>query len=461
MRFVWVWGVVAFLIRILNLDLRAMHHDEACNSWFVDRIFENGFFSYDPGNFHGPFYFYLLALSRLVFGDSIFSLRIISVLAGTALTLTPLLFKRFLSERAILIAVPLLALSPGLTVYSRDAIHEILFALLSVLAVWRYWTFREAASRTNALWLGLVAGLWMSTKETFVVLGLALLLGELIFNRGRALRPLLQNLHWVGLAALVPMVLLFTGGFQEPLGFLKFFKAFLIWGKRSMLPEGNGKPLFYFFNTLLFAETIVLGCAILAWRIKKNASRYQREVWFLGVVSLLIYSLMSYKMPWCVVSFSPFLILAGSAALASALETKSRTKNILVLAGLCLFSLYQGLAPVFIRVDDDTHPYVYAQTYSEFAEEVRHVLDLPLDTPMYVLSNTTWPLPYYLRRYKQVNYGVTSNPPVTPPETAMVLMIDEPMMKKMTMNRSPLRQVSVKVRPWAPPMVFTYFQGNP
>ncbi len=461
MRFVWVWGLVAFLIRLLNLEVRAAHHDEACNSWFVDRIFENGYFSYDPGNFHGPLYFYLLAAARFLFSDTLFSLRIVSVLAGTLLALSPLLFRRFLSNQAILIAVPMLALSPGLVVYSRDAIHEILFALLSVCAVWRFWVFRESPNRKTALWLGLVAGLWMSTKETFVVLGLALLLAELLLHKGRTLRPLLKNLHWVLLAAFVPMLILFTGGFHEPLGLLKFFQAFVIWGKRSMVPEGNGKPIFYFLRTLLQAETIVFLFLLVAWRKKEGAKAYSRELWFLGAMSLLIYSMMNYKMPWCVVAFIPFLILAGSSSIAIWLERKSRGLLVACVASLGVFSFIQALAPAFTHVDDDTHPYVYAQTYSEFAAEVKNVVALPIETPMYVASTTTWPLPYYLRRFQQVSYVAPSNTPQTLPETATVLMIDEPLMKNMIFKRTPIRQVSVKVRPWAPRMVFTYFQGSP
>jgi uncharacterized protein (TIGR03663 family) len=461
MRFVWVWGLVAFLVRILQLELRPVHHDEACNSWFVDRIFEAGFFTYDPSNYHGPFYFYVLAVFRFLFGDTLFSLRLPSVIAGTLLTLSPLLFRRFFSRNTLWLACAFFAVSPALVVYSRDAIHEVMFALLSVVAVWRWWEFRESPSRTNALWLGLATGLWISTKETFVVLGFALLMAEILLRRGRSLKPLLLHLHWVLLAAVLPWFLLFTGGGQRPLDALKFFEAFVIWGKRSMLPEGNGKPFYYFLTTLFKAETVAFLFLILSWgRVKKPRSHVQ-EMWFIGAMSLLIYSLMNYKMPWCVVAFLPFIFLSGSSWLTEQIAAKSFRVQIAIPTLLLSVSILQIFPPTFLRVDDETLPYVYAQTYSEFTQEVRHVTELGPGVPLYILSNTTWPLPYLLRHHKNVNYASASASVSAPPETAMVLMIDEPLMRQVAITRVPIRQVTVKVRPWAPPMVFTYFQGNP
>jgi predicted membrane-bound mannosyltransferase len=46
--------------RFYDLNLRPIHHDESVNGWFVDGMFKNGFYNYDPNNYHGPLYFYFL-----------------------------------------------------------------------------------------------------------------------------------------------------------------------------------------------------------------------------------------------------------------------------------------------------------------------------------------------------------------------------------------------------------------
>ncbi len=53
------WGIVAFALalRLLWLGMKPPHFDEGVNGWFVDQMTKDGFFSYDPTNYHGPFHF--------------------------------------------------------------------------------------------------------------------------------------------------------------------------------------------------------------------------------------------------------------------------------------------------------------------------------------------------------------------------------------------------------------------
>ena len=62
-----ILGLAAFL-RFFLLGIKPPHFDEGINGWFVDQVLHNGFYRYDPTNYHGPLHFYVLLLSSLSSG---------------------------------------------------------------------------------------------------------------------------------------------------------------------------------------------------------------------------------------------------------------------------------------------------------------------------------------------------------------------------------------------------------
>src|SRR5262249_37901761 len=60
---VWLWlsGSIltaAALLRLVDLTLKPLHHDEGVNGLFITNLFRTGFYHYDPGNYHGPSLYY-------------------------------------------------------------------------------------------------------------------------------------------------------------------------------------------------------------------------------------------------------------------------------------------------------------------------------------------------------------------------------------------------------------------
>jgi predicted membrane-bound mannosyltransferase len=41
-------------LRFFLLGIKPPHFDEGINGWFVDQVVHNGFYRYDPTNYHGP-----------------------------------------------------------------------------------------------------------------------------------------------------------------------------------------------------------------------------------------------------------------------------------------------------------------------------------------------------------------------------------------------------------------------
>src|ERR1035437_4928084 len=163
--------LLAFIFgRFYDLGIRPPHHDEAVNGWFVDGMFRTGFYKYDPQNYHGPLYFYFLALAEMMFGRSLEVLRSVTVFFGGLLTFTPFLYRRWIGERAAWIAAFMLVVSPAVVFYSRYAIHEIPFAFFT--AVFFYFWLRSREEKFSwkiLLGLGLSLGTLACLKENFVI----------------------------------------------------------------------------------------------------------------------------------------------------------------------------------------------------------------------------------------------------------------------------------------------------
>ena len=80
----WLILGLAAALRILFLGIKPPHFDEGINGWFIDQMVKNGFYRYDPTNYHGPLHFYVLFLAQTLFGRNILALRVPVVFVSIA-----------------------------------------------------------------------------------------------------------------------------------------------------------------------------------------------------------------------------------------------------------------------------------------------------------------------------------------------------------------------------------------
>src|SRR6202789_2427322 len=90
--------LLALALRVAWLAIKPAHFDEGVNGYFVDQITHQGFYHYDPTNFHGPFHFYALFISQTLFGRSLWALRMPIVLVSTACVGMTLAYRRFFDD---------------------------------------------------------------------------------------------------------------------------------------------------------------------------------------------------------------------------------------------------------------------------------------------------------------------------------------------------------------------------
>jgi hypothetical protein len=53
---------VAAFLRLYDLNLVPLHHDEGVNGNFLVRLVRDGYYHYDPANYHGPTLYYFAAV---------------------------------------------------------------------------------------------------------------------------------------------------------------------------------------------------------------------------------------------------------------------------------------------------------------------------------------------------------------------------------------------------------------
>lgn len=143
--------LLAALVRLYQLGLRPMHHDEGVNGFFLMNLMRTGVFNYDPSNYHGPtLYYFTLPLAALAEHFQLLDswvLRLVPVIFGMATVWLALSLRRYLGATGALAAAALLALSPGVVFFSRYFIHEMMFAFFTLAVVVAALRFYETSGQ--------------------------------------------------------------------------------------------------------------------------------------------------------------------------------------------------------------------------------------------------------------------------------------------------------------------------
>jgi uncharacterized protein (TIGR03663 family) len=360
-------GLAAFL-RFFLLGMKPPHFDEGINGWFVDQMLKNGFYKYDPTNYHGPLHFYVLFLSQTLFGRNLWALRLPVVLVGIASVWLTLKFEPFVGRMVSRLAALAMAVSPGFVFYSRYSIHEVwllLFTMLFFYGLFGLWKFGTA----NYLWcagMGLT-GMILS-KETYILHVACAAIAAVVcyisnyFSELEDGRPATQTWNYVDLTVVIGtgialIVFFYSGTFFHWDGVKGLYQAYLPWFKTGSEGHGHEKQWYYWLRLVARYEWPVLAgliVCLLSIRFKQTALRYLA---IYGVGTFMAYSIVRYKTPWCIISFVwPFLLTFGAMATIAPLRFSAATCRwvALTLFGFLAYAFYYAETSKF----EDVWPYV-------------------------------------------------------------------------------------------------------
>lgn len=459
----WKIGVLGILalgtfLRIYNLNLVPLHHDEGVNGNFLVKLVRDGIYQYDPANYHGPTLYYFSAFvpwllklffgtaARETYGLNTIAIRLVPALFGVATIGLIFFLRKHIGSVATLSAALLLAVSPGAVYLSRYFIHETLFVFFTlgiVIAMLRCYSERNPF---YLLFAAASAALLFATKETaiisVVVLLIALamtLLYARLFSRapappkskrkqkttsgggfGEVIEELggpLNSSIWVLLALLIfaGLNIVFYSSFftNYPKGVYDALRTFDFWSKTGK--ESHVHPITTYVKWLFQQESPLLllgslGALVAVVRPKRPVALFC-GLWAFGLIAA--YSLVPYKTPWLALSFLPPLAITAGYAIQAVYEgdrRQLRLPAVLLFGALCV-STYQTIDLNFVNYDNDNtyYVYVYAHTKRDTNALVEQIDKIARETNggttgITIMSPDYWPLPWYLRNYSRVGY---------------------------------------------------------
>jgi uncharacterized protein (TIGR03663 family) len=444
----WVILGLAAALRVFLLGVKPPHFDEGINGWFVDQMVKNGFYQYDPTNYHGPLHFYILFLSQTLFGRNLWALRMPVVLASIASVWLALRYDRLLPKRVARLAALAMAVSPGFIFYGRYSIHEVWLLLFSMMFMYGLIGLWQNGT-VNYLWyagMG-IAGMIL-TKETYIVhiacavIALPMAYLSNLLSPADEGEPAIQQWRWVDLivvsaVAIAGIVFFYSGTFFHWNGVKGLYQAYHAWFQTGQSGKsGHEKPAYYWLILIARYEWPVCAGLLFSGLCLLFRQMSLRYLAITGVGIFIAYSIVHYKTPWCVISIVwPFLFIFGAVLLiipARGFLLASALSGILLVASLIsAITLNYFRCSTFTDLNWDSdnsvmsnlnsffksEPYVYVQTYNDIYKLTTPVLDLAHRDPRayqltgHIIRTSPYPLPWILGDFPNVGYYEHNNSP--------------------------------------------------
>ena len=391
--------VLAAILRLYDLNLVPLHHDEGVNGNFLLRLVRELDYHYDPANYHGPTLYYFAAVVAWILRPLLGAnasltttgIRVVPALFGLATIGLVFTLRRNLGTVATLSAAFLLAVSPGAVYLSRYFIHETLFVFFTLGIVVALVKYSEDPNPVYLVLAAISAALLFATKETAMISAGVLVIAFVSTQVYRALwRSSLRTTNtkkagagsrsekdyrtffekaggssrftiWlvIALAVFVVVYILFYSSFftNYPRGVYDSLKTFEIWTKTGQ--EAHKHPPATYVWWLLEQESplLILGALGAIVAVLKPAKSFAlfSALWAFGIIAA--YSLIAYKTPWLALNFIVPLALTSGVAVEWFFEELGRWELSKRMRGLAVASLLlvaigplAGLARIFDEV---------------------------------------------------------------------------------------------------------------
>jgi uncharacterized protein (TIGR03663 family) len=432
--------IVASFLRGFCLDIRPMHGDEAVHAYKFGRLLEDNDYRYDPREFHGPTLNYFTLIPAWLTGENTYpsltesTLRIVPVIFGILLVILPLFLSDGLGKTAALIAAAFTAISPAFVFYSRYYIPEMLLVFFTFAVIICGYRYAKSKRPVWAILAGVFAGLCGITKETWIIafgsMIFALVIVLLAHRQFTLLNPRHLVLGFVG--ALVVWFLFYSSFFTNPAGLIDSFRSFKTYFGFIVGNQTHFHPWYYYLKLLIYnkasmgppwTESIVIILAsigILLIILRKGIGSLDKSLLdflvIFTVLMLFVYSAIPYKTPWCLLSFYYGLILLAAVGVVAILNLlRGILARLVVSAFLITIAIdlaVQAFTASCISYADPANPYVYAQPtkdvikISQRIDEISKLLPAGSELPIWMVcpGGDYWPLPWYLRGFKNVGW---------------------------------------------------------
>ncbi len=426
-----VIALVGMAVRLPQLDVRPMHTDEAVNAYIVGQLFAGEPFTYDPQDRHGPALAALaLPLARMQgarsFSDLTESeLRLTSVVAGTILILLFGAAVEMFGFVPSLLTALLFAVAPLPVYYDRYFIHEPLFCAATMALILSAWYACKSHSTGQAMLAGACAALMLACKETAILNLFALAAAALVFRARNshgsscAISPRRGQLLAAFATFLALTVILFTwfGSNWKSLGALSHVAANVL---AHAAGQGHQQPFWYYGQLLIGGWSggvlVAIACVGLFIALKKRGTSPYQALAYYCLIITAIYSSIPYKTPWLALNlWLPLAIFTGMTVELLWRRTARKFGKRVAIPAFCILAFagvligHDTRQRVFLQPADESNPYAYAHTSDDILGLPTEITEMArkdgINSPrIAVIASDPWPLPWYLRHFKQVGF---------------------------------------------------------
>lgn len=445
--------VIASLIRFWDIGLRPFHSDEGVNSFFLLNLYNKNHYHYDPTNYHGPFLYYIGLIPFSIFGLSDFSFRLMPVLFGIMVVALLYPLRRRLGNMGLLTSGLLIALSPASSFFSRDTIHETYLIFFSLAVIVSFFLYSETKKSRYIYFAAASLAFIITIKETYIItfavyamsLAIAYCYETVSSSKGARyhyFKSIFTSFteackkHRYAIGISIGMFVLINFLFYS--SFFTYYKGvygilttLMVWSKTGMHNVGgHSKSFFYYFKVLYKFELpmLILGVAgfYYAFRYRSKFTIFM-SAW--TVLIYVIYSYIPYKTPWLIVNILLPLAIMGGIFTNGIFGILRKTWHYAVFysvyVGIFGFICYQSVLLNFVNYDDERCELVYVQTKRDVYNLLNRLESLSnvcgKNLTINIVSKEYWPLPWYLRNYKNAKFWgtVIDNP------NAPVILVDK------------------------------------
>ena len=456
---VLVVTIAGIAFRLPGLAKRPMHGDEAVHAYKFGELLEEDTYRYDPNEYHGPsLAYFTIVPARLSGIDKYkdlteFTVRIVPVFFSVLLILMSLLLVDGLGRLAVVIAALLTAVSPAFVFYSRYYIQEILLVCFTFGVIGCGYRYVRSGKILWAISAGIFLGLMHATKETCIIAYgslLAALFLVLILQPKRELigtiKKTVKAVHLIAAvaSAMIVSAMFYSSFFTNPGGIWDSIRTYLIYFHRAGENELHIHRWYYYLKMLLYSqyyggpiwsEAVIVALAVFGFAAAMTRkgiagvnSGLLRFIAFYTVIMTVVYSVIPYKTPWCMLGFLHGMILLGAVGVLVIIKSVSnvrvRALIWLVLAAGVVHLGWEAYRANYIYYADSRNPYVYAHPTNDVFTVVERVDEISAAyrerRNMYIEvicpGGDYWPLPWYLRSYDNVRWEneVDEGVPVAP-----------------------------------------------
>jgi uncharacterized protein (TIGR03663 family) len=399
---------IAILTRLAFLDLRPMDHDESVHAWIsLKNVVENPSYRYDPA-FHGPFIYFIISTSFMLFGDSDFSARLPVALFSILGIYFALKFERWYGKPAYILGIFML-ISPSILYYSRYARDDVVVVSSFLAFAYFYFLYKEDTKLKNALMASLFLAIIFTSKENWTQYFAVFLASVLLYRLLRRDFSFDRNFIPPAVLFIFFSSFLYSSAFAYVIHFkwpevmfsfdwiARFFEKSLPYWLSHGVSSPHEKPIYYYSNILLRYEFLPIAFAVAAVR-KKNLGFHEIFAICWLVLAFLFYHAMAYKTPWLVVHLATPLCFFGMVFMRKEILEKKEIKAVLAI-GIVATSVV-SVHVVYFDYDNVGQPLIYVQTQRgaiEMAEKIKDLLNHGYRVAVYAADGHYWPLPWILR----------------------------------------------------------------